>query len=104
MKIIKVIASTGLMLFICAGFLWAQEPTIQPGFKIKDGASSLKVSYDSIPTMVDWNNDGAKDLLVGQYTSGYIWLYLNQGTNLNPVFSGGTQVQSGGVPINVSYG
>ena len=52
----------------------------------------------------DWNNDGAKDLLVGEFTGGYVNLFLNQGTDLNPVFNGYSKVESGGVPISVSYG
>ena len=45
----------------------------------------------------------AKDLVVGQFTYGYIWLYLNQGTNLNPVFNGGSKIESNGSPITTSY-
>ncbi len=41
---------------------------------------------------------------VGQFTAGYIWLYLNQGTNLNPVFIGGSKIESNGTPITTSYG
>ena len=69
-----------------------------------DGSSFLEVTYCSTPTVADWNNDGAKDLIVGQFTSGYIWLFLNQGTNLNPVFNGGSKIESGGTPITTSYG
>lgn len=104
MKSLGIISAAGAFLLLFAALLWAQEPTIQPGFKVKDGASLLKVYYDAIPTLADWNNDGAKDMLVGQYTSGHIYLYLNLGTDLNPLFNGGVQVKSNGSPINVSYG
>ena len=79
-------------------------PDLEPRFNIKDGSQDLKVNLYSAPTSVDWNNDGAKDLIVGQIMYGYVWLYLNQGTNLNPLFNGGTQIESNGVPIAVSWG
>jgi hypothetical protein len=39
------------------------------------------------PELVDWNNDGLMDLLVGE-ADGRIALFLNQGTKGNPVFNG----------------
>jgi hypothetical protein len=45
---------------------------------------------------VDWNNDGKKDLLVGEQ-AGYLRIYLNTGTDASPVFSGYSLVKVGGV-------
>ncbi len=101
---IRLIAAAGALLFLCAGALWAQAPDLKAGVKIEDGTGLLEVQYCSAPTAVDWNNDGAKDLVVGQFTQGYIWLYLNQGTNLNPVFNGGSMIESNGTPITTTYG
>ncbi|MFH2000970.1 MAG: hypothetical protein ABIK28_14910 [Planctomycetota bacterium] len=95
---------TGVLLLFCTSLVCAEEPGILSGVKIKDGLNPLKLSYDVNPFVVDWNNDGLKDLLVGEFTQGYINLYLNQGTNLNPVFNGGTQLQSNGSPITTTYG
>lgn len=39
----------------------------------------------------DWNNDGKKDLLVAD-GRGYLWLYLNVGTDAAPVLAAGTRV------------
>lgn len=93
-----------LVLFLGGGTLMAQDPEFKEGVYVYDGALPLEVDRHSNPFVVDWNNDGLKDLLVGQFTQGYIWLYLNQGTDLNPVFNGGTQLQSGGSPITTTYG
>lgn len=82
----------------------AQDPEFKAGVYIYNGTFPLEVDRHSNPFVVDWNNDGLKDLLVGQFTYGYIWLYLNQGTDLNPVFNGGTMIQSGGAPITTTYG
>lgn len=47
--------------------------------------SVLNVYNNSCPFSDDWNEDGLKDLLVGS-SDGRIWLYINIGTNANPVF------------------
>ena len=41
----------------------------------------------STPCVNDWDEDGAKDLLIGD-TTGQFFLFINQGTNSNPVFTG----------------
>jgi hypothetical protein len=103
MKTIATAAACAL-LFLCSGSLLADEPYLEEGVYIYDGSQPLSVDRHSTPTVVDWNNDGRKDLVIGQYTYGYIWLYLNQGTDLNPVFSGGSLIQSNGSPITTTYG
>jgi hypothetical protein len=81
----------------------AVAPTLETGVLIQDSGSSLVVQYCAVPRVVDWNNDGKKDLVIGQYTNGNVRLYLNQGTNTAPVFNGFTLIQSGGVPITTSF-
>jgi hypothetical protein len=79
-------------------------PALDAGVFIKNGSSDLQVSYYSAPTVVDWNNDGKKDLVVGQFYYGNVVVFLNVGTDANPVFNGGAAIQSGGVDITTSYG
>jgi hypothetical protein len=45
---------------------------------------------------VDWNSDGKKDILTGE-NNGNIRIYLNTNTDADPVFSGYTLLQVGGV-------
>lgn len=97
-------ASAVTWLTLSAGILCADVPELEPAVELKDGAQSLHVLMYSTPTAVDWNNDGAKDLLVGQIMYGHIWLYLNQGTDLNPLFDGGALIESNGAPISVTSG
>jgi hypothetical protein len=52
----------------------------------------------SYPTVVDWNNDGKHDLLVGD-SYGYVNLYMNTNNNTNSVLDYGTLVQAGGVDL-----
>lgn len=80
----------------------ADAPGLHSGVEIQDGADPLQVGYDSIPVVVDWNNDGRKDLVVGQHAAGYVWLFLNVNTDADPVFNGGTLIESRGSPITTS--
>lgn len=86
-------------------------PLFSAGERIKAGGSDLVIPKDgggtniySVPCVVDWNEDGKKDLLVGCFWNGYIYLYLNSGTNNAPVFTTGTKLKADGVDISVSYG
>lgn len=100
----KVFGLLAAGLFVLAGVSFADMPGILPGVKIKDGSSDLKLSSYVNPTVVDWNNDGLTDLLVGEFHQGKIALFLNQGTNLNPVFDGYIYLESSGLPITVGWG
>ena len=51
------------------------------------------------PEVCDWNNDGKKDLLVAD-GRGWLFLYLNQGTDANPKLGFGSRVIANGKPID----
>jgi hypothetical protein len=99
--IVQIVGWT--LVFFISNTVWANPPQFLPGEKIKDGLADITVDYCATPTVVDWNNDGRKDLLIGQEMYGRIWLYLNIGTDLNPHFNGGSLIESGGVPITTTY-
>ncbi len=77
-----------------------------------DGAD-IDVAAYSVPALVDWNNDGLTDLLVGEKVTEYcgpcvgdrdygkVRLYLNEGSPTNPQFGAWTYVQSGGAALAV---
>ena len=52
----------------------------------------------------DWNEDGRKDLLVGQFSGGRIRLYLNQGTDGAPVYKDFSYLQAGEKEIRLPAG
>jgi hypothetical protein len=80
-------------------------PELAAGVYIYEGSSPISVTWgDSAPSVVDWNNDGRKDLLVGQEYNGHINLYVNVGTDTDPVFTGSSLVEASGTPITTSYG
>lgn len=101
MKVISFLTACSL-LFLFAGSLSADVPDLVSGGEIRLGGSTIQ--YTPYPTVVDWNNDGMKDLLVGAFYYGNIHLFLNEGTNLNPVFNTSSKVESGGAAITTTYG
>lgn len=50
------------------------------------GGYPIEVDQHSFPWIDDWNEDGLKDLLVGSI-DGRFWLFINVGTNSDPVFN-----------------
>ncbi len=82
----------------------ADLPLLEYKGLLYDGGGVLTVEMQAFPSAVDWNNDGKKDLIIGEYTGGNIHVYLNKGTDANPVFNGSFMVLSNNVPISVSYG
>jgi hypothetical protein len=79
----------------------ADEIQFQPAQLLYAGASQLDVGDYAIPCVTDWNGDGKKDLLVGYQTAGKIALYINAGTDANPVFS--TSANLNGGPSNITF-
>lgn len=71
---------------------------------IKANGFDIKVTANSFPFIIDWNDDGKKDLLTGEELPsspniGNIRLYLNEGTNQAPIFNHYSLVQAGGSQI-----
>jgi len=61
----------------------------------------IDVGSNANPEVVDWNEDGKKDLIIGSESgTGTVRLYLNQGTNANPVFTTYSHINCSGSPIN----
>jgi hypothetical protein len=47
------------------------------------------------PYVVDFDGDGVKDLLVGQFGDGILWIYRNVGTNAQPKLAAGVKFKDG---------
>ena len=84
-----------------AGLVLGPEQAVQAG------GFDLRVPGYSVPSFVHWNDDGLKDLVVGEGSGitgfGLVRVYLNSGTPGNPVFTeffyaqaDGTDLQSPG--------
>ena len=77
----------------------------QEGVKLQAAGEAIngKVGH-FVPNVTDWNNDGKKDLVVGEFSQGAITLYLNTGTDAAPVLDKGTILQAGDKPIRLEAG
>ena len=47
------------------------------------------------PFVCDFNGDKVKDLLVGQFGKGILWIYRNEGTNSQPKLAAGVKFKQG---------
>jgi hypothetical protein len=83
-------------------------PVFAPGEKIQAGGRPLRVYGEERECRAagyarcdisDWNNDGRKDLLVAD-GRGWLFLYLNEGTDAAPVLAEGVRVEANGKPID----
>ncbi|MCI0513458.1 VCBS repeat-containing protein [candidate division KSB1 bacterium] len=79
-------------------------PPFNSGSRIQASGRDLQVEFAAVPCLVDWNDDGKNDLLVGCYLNGNVYLYLNSGTNVNPSFTTRTKVQADGTDLSVGFG
>jgi hypothetical protein len=66
------------------------------------GGAAIQVIGWSVPSFAHWNNDGLKDLIVGEggvSDPGMVRVYLNDGTPESPHFSGFFYAESEGTPL-----
>lgn len=57
-----------------------------------------------VPWVTDWNEDGKKDLIVGQFYSGRIQLFLNTGTDNAPSLMDSGYIHAAGKEIHLPAG
>ncbi len=60
----------------------------------------INIGVRATPIIDDWNQDGKKDLLVGNY-DGNIRIYLNENSDSNPVYNTYSLLQVGGVAFDI---
>ncbi len=91
------------LLGVCEGrFLLnlGEEAVVEAG----EPASDIVVNGYSVPCYVDWNNDGRKDLIIGEggfYGDAKVLVYLNEGTAEEPAFGSSFYAQSNGSDLAV---
>jgi hypothetical protein len=93
-----------LSVVLLAGFAFAEAPRFADGVLVQDNGSNIDVGYYGAPQMFDWDLDGKKDLVLGQFSSGYIRMYANVGEDSAPAFSGFEYMSASGVQISLPSG
>ena len=77
-----------------------EKPLFLKREAIKEGKKELNVRSNASPFVADWNEDGKKDLIVGN-GEGNIYYYQNVGTNEKPLFMSREAIKDGGKILNV---
>jgi uncharacterized protein (DUF2141 family) len=63
----------------------ASDPRFAPPYHLQLAGKDFDAGSRSAPRIHDWNNDGLKDILVGEL-EGYVYFLKNVGTNKSPEF------------------
>ena len=94
---------TILAAFVFSGALHAQQ--FEKPIRLKAGGKIIQVDAGhAAPYVCDWNRDGKRDLLVGQFGGGKLRIYLNDGTNDRPAYRTPVWFRAGGVVASVPVG
>jgi hypothetical protein len=75
-----------LSVLLAAGSAFGQTQFDEPVALEADGQPIVVERNHAAPFVYDFNGDGVKDLLVGQFLGGKLRIYQNTGTNEAPVF------------------
>ena len=81
----------------------AQE--LAPPVRLEAGGAPVDSDIGhAAPYLYDWDGDGKRDLLVGQFGDGKLRIYPNVGTEAKPEFGQLTWFQTGGKVVTVPTG
>ncbi len=79
---------------------FASQPImLRPAEYVEANGSVLDAGTHAIPCIADWNNDGLKDLILGYKNADKVALYINQGTQHEPVLGDFVNLQADGSDI-----
>jgi hypothetical protein len=96
-----------LLLFVFIGVVFAQAPHYQTYYCQECAGIAIDVNYYAAPCVADWDGDGIKDLIVGNWeatatpSDGYVLFFANENTNDNPVFNSYSLLEADGEVIAV---
>ena len=76
--------------------LSAPSDELAPAVRLKAAGKVIDTDVGhAAPFVGDFDGDGINDLLVGQFGSGILWIYRNQGSNSQPTLAAGKQFKDG---------
>ena len=95
----------GFVAFCLALWCASAFAAMEPGAKLEADGKVIDVRVGHlVPCVMDWNADGKKDLIVGQFSGGKIRLYLNQGSDSAPAFKDFSYLHAGTKEIHLPAG
>jgi hypothetical protein len=69
---------------------------LAPPVRLEAGGKPIDTEVGhAAPFVYDWDGDGVKDLLVGQFGGGALWIFRNEGTNAAPKLAAGVKFKQG---------
>lgn len=77
--------------------------TFQDPVPLTAGGAPINIGNHAAPRLVDWNNDGALDLLVAG-GDGYVWLFRQTGAANGTDFAAPVKVTAAGAPVRAGAG
>ena len=99
-RVVLVMAAVSVLVMIPNDGFGADPLNLGPEELVQADGVDIQVPGYSVPSFVDWDNDGKKDLVIGEgsFTSppGKVRVYLNEGTESNPQFLEYFYAQSSG--------
>ena len=73
-------------------------PAFDGGTPVQADGSDIDVGLRAMPEVVDWDEDGDNDLIVGAY-DGYVRYYQNNGSLYAPAYAAAQFIQDGGADL-----
>ena len=72
------------------------SPELEPPVRLEAAGKPIDTDIGhAAPFVCDFDGDGLKDLLVGQFGGGILWIYRNEGTNTEPKLAAGVKFKGG---------
>jgi len=80
------------VLLMLVASVWAGESELMDPVRIEAGGKPIDTDVGhAAPFVGDFDGDGVRDLLVGQFGEGILWIFRNEGTNAKPVLAAGVK-------------